>query len=264
MDPTPLPNPGEPPARPDTDLTPTLDAWAFQPGQINARIITGVDGEPRLQVRIDLGILQMRVTGRPDGTRPEGFESLLEYHEARMDEAEHDGEEPPKLTPDECRAIRDEAVQYYHRYVALLAIEDFEGVVRDTTRNLRVLDLCAGHAEAEQDRTVLEQFRPYITMVRARALASQALKDNEPKAAIHAIDEGLEALKQYFAEAGEPQLFENSSEVQMLRGMRESLVPKLPVSQVSELRQRLAKALEQENYELAAILRDELRQLKES
>jgi protein-arginine kinase activator protein McsA len=35
------------------------------------------------------------------------------------------------------------------------------------------------------------------------------------------------------------------------------------VSQKSELKARLAKAIEQENYKLAAILRDELRLLKE-
>ena len=49
----------------------------------------------------------------------------------------------------------------------------------------------------------------------------------------------------------------------MLRGMRDALVPKLPVSQKSELKDRLARAIEQENYELAAILRDELRLLKD-
>ncbi len=249
--------------KPNPDLSALLAAWEYKPGQINARFIRGDDGEPRVQVRIDLGILQMFATGRPDGERPEGFESLLEYFEARHDEATAGGEEPARLTPEECAALRDEAVQYYHRYVALLALEDFEGVVRDTTRNLRVLDLCAEQAETEADRTVLERYRPYITMVRARALASQALKDNEPKAALLAIDEGLEALRQYFAETGQPQMFDQSSEVEMLRGMRDSLVPKLPVSQVSELRTRLARAIEQENYELAAILRDELKQVKE-
>ena len=45
--------------------------------------------------------------------------------------------------------------------------------------------------------------------------------------------------------------------------MREALVPKLPVSQRAELRARLDEALMQENYELAAILRDELRMLPE-
>jgi len=41
--------------------------------------------------------------------------------------------------------------------------------------------------------------------------------------------------------------------------MREALAPKLPVSARAELQSRLKQALESENYELAAILRDELR-----
>jgi hypothetical protein len=246
------------------DLTRLLNAWPYEPGKLNVRLITAEDGEPRIQIRLDLGILQMFVEGRPDGQRPFGYDSLLEYHEARLDEAEPvEGQPRFSLTPDECEELRAEAVQYYHRYMAQLVLEDYEGVIRDTTRNLRVIDLCAQHAETEGDRAALEQFRPYITMMRARAMASQALKDNEPKAALHAIDEGLDALKQYFSESGEPDSFEQSGEVQMLRGMREALVPKLPVSQKTELKARLAKALEQENYELAAILRDELRLLKD-
>jgi hypothetical protein len=258
------------------DLSKLLNDWPYESGKLNVRLITAADGEPRIQVRLDLGILQMHAAGRPDGQRPFGYDSLLEYYEAQLDESEagspgqggQDGPEEAKpgrfsLSPDDCEELRSEAVQYYHRYMAFLVLEDYEGVIRDTTRNLRVLDLCARHAETEADRAALEQFRPYITMMRARAMASQALKDNEPKAALHAIDEGLEALRLYFSEQGEPDLFEQSGEVQMLRGMRESLVPKLPVSQKTELRSRLARAIEQENYELAAILRDELRMLKD-
>jgi hypothetical protein len=167
------------------------------------------------------------------------------------------------LSEEDCRELRDEAVQYYHRYVCMMVLEDYESVIRDTTRNLRVLDLCSKHASTEGDRAILEQFRPYITMMRARALASQALKDNEPKAAVHAIDEGLDALRQHFADSGQMDVFEQSNEVRALRGMREALTPKLPVSEKSELKRRLQQAIEQENYELAAILRDELRMLKE-
>ena len=50
-----------------------------------------------------------------------------------------------------------------------------------------------------------------------------------------------------------------AGEVQLLRGMRDALVPKLPTSQRVELQDRLRAAVEAENYELAAILRDELR-----
>jgi hypothetical protein len=247
------------------DLTRLLNDWPYEPGKLNVRLIKAEDGEERIQVRLDLGLLQMFVDGRPDGVRPNGYESLLEYFEDRVDEVEGDPEGDGRfvLSEEECEALRGEAVQYYHRYMALLVLEDYERVIRDTTRNLRVLDLCRKYAQTEGDRAALEQFRPYIMMMRARARASQALKDNEQKDALNAIDDGLEALKSYFTEAGEPDLFEQSGEVQMLKGMREALVPKLPVSQKAELKARLAKALEQENYELAAILRDELRLLKE-
>lgn len=245
------------------DLSAILRDWPYEPGRITVRLIEGDDGEPRVQMRLDLGILQMHAEGRPDGARPRGYESLLEAHEARLDEheREHGGSSGFALTPDDCRELREEAVQYYHRYMALLVLEDFEGVVRDTSRNLRVLDLCRRFADSESDRHALEPFRAYITMMRTRALASQALKDNEPKAAILAIDEGLDTLRKHYSQAGDEGEFDASSEVQLLTGMRDSLVPKLPLSQKGELKKRLADALKAENYELAAILRDELKNL---
>jgi len=307
------------------DLTELLREWPFEPGKINVRVVRGTDGDPLIQVRLDLGLLQMRAEGRPDGLRPHGFDSLLEYHEARIDELQElgmldeDAEDDPareirgprsaqpdqplpenadasddegnpipglgaddddedddapesaatprgagfSLSPEACRELREEAVQYYHRYIALLVLDEFEGVIRDTTRNLRVLDLCRRYAATPEDRAAMEQFRPYIMMMRSRAMASQALKENEPKAAIFAIDQGLEALRRFFTDLGHPEAFETASETDMLRGMREALVPKLPVSQKTELRQRLQEALERENYELAAILRDELRLIRE-
>ncbi|MEM9373317.1 MAG: UvrB/UvrC motif-containing protein [Planctomycetota bacterium] len=271
----------------DRDLTEILSEWPFQPGQINVRLIQGKDGDPRIQVRLDLGLLQMFVDGRPDGQRPEGYDSLLELHEARIDElrmASQLGDTPTEtddsdgavaggpddesdepdlqvLTPEECRLIREEAVQYYHRYIALLVLEDYEGVARDTSRNLRVLDLIAMHGANEDDRRSMEQNRPYVMMMRARALASMALRDDEPKAAAFAIDEGIEALRRYFQENDAPEAFEKSAEVGMLQEMREALVPRLPLSQKAELRQRLEAAIGAENYELAAILRDELRMI---
>lgn len=236
------------------DISHILRDWPYEGGQINVRLVQGDDDEPRIQMRLDLGLLQMEVSGRPDASRPQGFESFLEYCEARLDHA--DGEE-------ECRLLREEAVQYYHRYIALLVLGDYDGVLRDTARNLRVIELCAQFAETEEDRTILEQFRPYVTMMRVRALASQMVVDDEPKVALWAIDDGIEVIRKQYEEAGRGGDFEEASEIQLLRAMRDELALKLPASQKNELRERLRKAIESENYELAAILRDELRMLKE-
>ena len=73
-----------------------------------------------------------------------------------------------------------------------------------------------------------------------------------------AIDQGLSELEELLG----PDVAERSNEMHLLRGMREMLVPKLPASQRVELEERLQAALDDENYELAAILRDELRMMK--
>lgn len=250
-----------------SDLSRILNQWPFEPGKLQVRLITGEDGEPLIQMRLDLGVLQMRADGRPDGQRPRGFESLLEYHEARLDDlTQRQGPGTDfVLTSDECRELKEEAAQYYRRYTALWVLKDFEGVVRDTSRNLRTLDILSKHGQAEGDRRELEPFRPYILMMRSRALASQALKDNETKAALLAIDEGLESLRQHYSTLDQDGSYEQSAEVQSLREMRDQLAPKPPpqVSETGELRRRLDEAIKKENYELAAILRDELRSLGE-
>ena len=98
----------------------------------------GVVGPPR-EVRLDLGVLQMEMEGRPDGARPESFESLLDYQKDRLERysRQSGGAEGFVLSRDECRRLREEAVQYYHRYVGLFALSEYAGVVRDTTRNER-------------------------------------------------------------------------------------------------------------------------------
>lgn len=256
------------------DLTDILREWPYESGQINVRLIEGDDGEPKVQMRLDLGLLQMESAGRPDGVRPHGYESLLEFYEADLDEAMYEADaeadeaigptEPDfTLEPDDCRKLREEAVQYYHRYIALLILGQFMGVVRDTTRNLRMIDLCAEFAESEEDRLVLEQFRPYITMMRTRAAASQMIADDEPKAAMFLLDRGLQQLREVFEDQERSEEFEGSHEAQILRGMRDELRKKLPASQKVELRQRLEEAIRNENYELAAILRDELKMMRE-
>ncbi|HMB95163.1 MAG TPA: hypothetical protein VKK61_03915 [Tepidisphaeraceae bacterium] len=161
------------------DITPLLKGWDYEPGTINVRKVTGLDGAAKLQMRLDLGLLQMEMMGRPDGARPHGCESLLEFYETQLgDHKRRNGTELGfHLTGEQCAALREEAGLYYHRYLGLYVLEDFPAVVRDTARNLRVLDFCGKFAVDEQDRLVLEQYRPYITMMNSRAAASILFKD---------------------------------------------------------------------------------------
>lgn len=242
------------------DISPVLRGWDYEPGAINVRKVTGIDGSPKLQMRLDLGLLQMELEGRPDGVRPHGCESLLEFYETRLKahRDKHGTSLGFHLDGTQCQQLREEAAMYYHRYLSLFVLEDFAGVVRDTARNLRVLDFCGEFAEEEQDRLVLEQYRPYITMMNARAAASILFKEEDYAGAMSTVKEGLENIRAFFERFGQSSAFDKSTEVRALKRMAREIRRKLPVNPVDRLRRRLERAIKAERYEEAAKLRDKI------
>lgn len=242
------------------DIAPLLKGWDYEPGTLNVRKIHGIDGLPKIQMRLELGLLQMEVSGRPDGARPHGHESLLDYYESQLkDFADRSGAEIGfQLTAPQCESLREEAQLYYQRYLSLFVLEDFGGVVRDTARNLRVLDICGRFAIEEQDRLVLEQFRPYIVMMNARASASIEFKAKRYASALKIVTEALETIREFFASIGQPEAFGQSNEVRGLRRFAREIKRKMPVDPMQSLQQRLDRAVKAERYEEAAKLRDEI------
>jgi len=234
----------------NNDISNILNEWSYEQGKLNVRIIEANDGREILQLRIELGVIQMEMEGRPDGVLQEGFPSLLAlYLERGCDGG---------LQPDLCRQLREEGVQRSHRSAALFAIGRWEETIRDCNDNLDVFDLCRAHATEEQDAMALEQFRGSVIALSARAAAEWAIEEGSIPRAMDALDIGLEKLQSALGND-----WEQSNESQLLRGMKEALVPKLPRSERADLKERLAVAIENENYELAAILRDEIRLLRD-
>lgn len=228
------------------DLTSMLGEWAFDPERLNVRFLELADERTVIQVRVELGILQMERDGRPDGG-----EDQLALIEARL-LAEPDLQIDAELAA----GLRTEAVQIHQRYVALLSLEAYDLVVRDTTRNLRVFELCREKATERTDRGVLDQFRPQVLATRARAAALDALREDQTGEARRILDAAIFDIRADLEESAE-----EPPEIALLEGMRDVLQPQLPSSERYELERRLQAALAAENYELAAILRDELRQL---
>jgi hypothetical protein len=245
---------------PSKDITPVLRGWDYESGTINVRKIYGLDGQPKLQMRLDLGLLQMEMNGRPDGVRPHGYESLLEYFENKLsDHTRRNGTELGfQIASSDCQSLREEAVMYYHRYLSLFVLEEFTGVVRDTDRNLRVLDLCGKYAADEQDRLVLEQYRPYITMMNARARASLLMKERRYREALESVRQGLADIKEFYVRFGQEEAYAHSNEVRVLKRFAREIKGKLPVNPVERLQRKLQRAVKNEEYEEAAKLRDKL------
>jgi hypothetical protein len=118
--------------------------------------------------------------------------------------------------------------------------------------------LCNQNANEEHDRVALEQFRAPVIALRTRSAAEWAIELENTIEALAALDHGLDALRDALGDD-----WNESNEAQLLQGMKEALVPRLPTSERADLQERLATAIENENYELAAILRDEIRLLRD-
>ena len=245
------------------DIRHILDDWPYEHGHISARKIRGDDGRDKIQLRLDLGLLQMECTGRPDGVRPHGCESLLQYYEDAIDRrGETGGAMQFDLDERACELLRNEAVMYYHRYLAEFVLEEYAAVVRDTTRNLRVMELCSEYAREESDRFALEQYRPYVVMMRTRAAALEALGDNRSKAALDAVRRGHAEIEAFYRRfAPEEEDLDQSAELAVLRALARDIEARIPPDPVKKIKHRLERAVREERYEEAALLRDQLRHL---
>ncbi len=42
------------------DIDPILKDWSYRPDEITVRVIQGDDGQRKIQLRLDLGVLQMK------------------------------------------------------------------------------------------------------------------------------------------------------------------------------------------------------------
>lgn len=238
------------------DISRILNEWEFNPEDICARKIDGLDGREKLQVRVDLGVLQMDLEGRPDETRPHGCESLLDYYTEKVNEPEF------SLSDEDCEALGQEGLQYYHRYICLLRLGDFDRVIADTNHNLAIFDLVNDNAKGDEQRRLFEQYRPYVTMVNTRARSELLLLDDDYEGALKIVDAGIEHIQELLRAFEDPDGYDDREEIHALEVWRQEIAESRPVSLRQRLSEQLQEAIADEQYEQAAVLRDRLQGLE--
>ncbi|MDX1953601.1 MAG: UvrB/UvrC motif-containing protein [Verrucomicrobiota bacterium] len=246
------------------DISHLLDSWDYHAGQIVVRKFQAKDGREKIQLRVDLGILQMNVTGRPDGKQPFGHESLLEHFESRLQKHRdaHDGSDQGfKLNAEDCSKLQQEAIQYHHRYICLYQIKDFAGVLRDTQRNQRVFAFVEQYAEAPELAWAVQQIGPQLLMMQVRAKGSLLVESSDFEAAIEAVEQGLEEIRAFFKEHARPEMADQSGELHSLETWIQELRSAKPLSEREKLENELRDAVKREDYEKAAEVRDALKNL---
>ena len=251
------------------DISKTLEGWDFNPERISVRIVTGDDGREKIQLRLDLGLLQMEFDGRPDGKRVAGSASWLEFYERQQKkhgQADADGE-PFLLETEDCQQLLREGVQYYHRYISFWHLERYELCARDTNRNLRLFAFVRKYARHDKDKLQFDQWRPYVTMMHARAVATPLVGLRDYRAALGAIDAAIEGIRGFLREYDQLKNAENCSELEYLLRWHEEISAKTeghsseePYHPLARLKADLELAVSEERFEDAARLRDTIRQ----
>ena len=235
------------------DIDTLLKNWQFRPGEVNARLVKARNGRQVLQMRIDMGIVQMETELRPDGMRPHGADTYYDY---LVGEAIREGDDF-RLTQEQCAEADREFVQYYQRRLCWLALREYRRATQDADHSLAFMDFVHRHSPDEEWTLSHEQYRPFVLFHRVQAGALAALEEQGPENAIHEINSGLSRFRDLFARYDAADQFDDDELVKRLEEMRESVRERYEVGRTLE--EQLAEAVRLEDYELAARIRDELR-----
>jgi UvrB/uvrC motif len=245
------------------DLRRILNAWPYDP-EHDTRIVRGEDGREVLQVRTPLGLEQYEMDGRPDGVRPHGMESALEYHLHRINEAKPAGHEFEfGLSPEECRELFQEGMLYYLRYSRLFLLKDWARTVRDTARNLREFDLLHRYAQREEDQQFLEKWRPNILRVHASAAAMLEVDKGAYDDASRITREAIRNIESLEDLEDETFGLDRKESIKALRELDSQIQKNRPLSELEKLEHQLRRAIDTQEFERAAHLRDRIRELRQ-
>jgi hypothetical protein len=240
------------------DIDSILKNWTFEPGEVAARMVRGADGRDVLQMRIEMGVIQLEVEGRPDGERPGGADT---YYDFLVGMAIRVGDDFV-LTEEQCAEADREFVQFYQRRLCWLALREFRHAVTDADHTLAFMDFSKDYSPSDEWTEAHEQYRPFVLFQRSQAAALGALEEHGPDRAVEEINAGLARMKEVYDESGHDEPFEDDELVERLIELRESL--RQHFSLEPSLDDQLAAAVASEQYELAARLRDEIAKRKHS
>jgi hypothetical protein len=240
------------------DIDEILKQWPFDPLNVNVRLLE-LRHRAVLQMRVDMGILQMETSGRPDGHQ---FHGASTYYEYLVRKAARNKDFA--LDESHCFEIDREFVQFYHRRVCWLQLKQFRNAVRDADHTLKLMDFCKQFSSDEQWTISHEQYRPFVLYHRTQAAALAHLSEDDAdestvavERAIDEVNDGLQTMRDLFVQYDAEEQFDDDELVQRLSQFKDELRTKYQIGLT--LKEQLTKAVANEDYELASDLRDQLR-----
>lgn len=247
----------------ERDISLLLGGWEYAPGELSVRKIDGGSGGQKIQIRMDLGLMQLEWNGRPDALRPHGYTSLLEYYQEQQLERESDrGPGTFSLSREDCWDLAQEAMKYYWRRISFFELKEYQRAEEDALHNLKILDMCYDYAENDEDRQLAEQYRVFVTAHRIQARALAYLDDDGHAEAVEEIRQGIVEIEAFLEKIGQLDQLDECPELLFLREWESEVETNRPRSPRERLAAELQAAIEADKFELAASLRDRLRSLE--
>jgi hypothetical protein len=252
------------------DLTDMLVSWPLNSKSVNARIITGDDNEPQLQLRLDCGILQMTLDGRPDGLQPHKCQTMLEYMERRLELPDFD--KSKGFSRREWTELDREMTQYYHRRVGLLTVAGnaqdidknddlatscYRRAVRDAEFTLQGMDFINENSDDEEFVEIHERFRPFVLWHRTIAMTQQRILNKDFDLAIEQVKLGMGNIAKVYEDHGLAKWLKHDPSMLELKHLEKQIRKRYNIQ--ATLGEQLQDALANENYEKAATIRDQLK-----
>ncbi len=244
------------------DLEDLLAGWVCPPGEISARMVVGRDGAELIQLRVELGVMQMFPDGRPDGLRYNGHESVGAFLEAALARR-------AAIPPEHWVEFERELLQTNYRRLAFSSLAEAALAEGDTTRGracligcLRDIDTClrginlfrGAHAPVPGPQGL----RATLIFNRARQITQLRVIEGQHEQAVSQAKRGAAELEEHLIEQGvEPEMAGEDPGVRLLNDLAGQLRREYGIAMTLE--EQLQHALDNDDFETASRVRDELR-----
>lgn len=168
------------------DIDQILKQWPFDADTFKARVVQAADGRQVLQLRLELGLLQMEVENRPDGITCDDHPTYLDYLQTIAED-----EPDLVLEDDHCLEIDQELAQYDYRRACWLSLGEYVKAMRDADHSLAVLDFIADYSEPNAWRAGHEQHRDRLSFQRLQAEVMWRVEENQAEQALELVREEI-------------------------------------------------------------------------
>jgi len=235
---------------PEKDITHILEGWEYDHYEEsrNIRKIHSLDEKEKIQIRNPLGLIQLETTGRPDGIKPFGYDSVLDFYQAREKTGNCDIIPP---------LIRQEYNLFNFRSSIYFLLEEYENSMQDSDHNIQLINLTRRNRVDKELLHFMELGYPITIFNFYHASISHKSQRKFYDEALEEIDTCFHILNDY------EEIFDLEPAFEILDELKSGILLSYnPKDKKEILEAQLQQAIENEEYEKAVKLREQLKELE--